>query len=177
MIKEVKSSCSSSYPPLITRQGMSWKKRSLIICKVSENWSSRAAGHNFLQLSTMNKTFGKSHNFRCLISDWLLITLHNNFTRLRKHIAKIGKSALKMDNVYSLVLNTSRRILIQERLNLQQNTLWSWIQVTGLLFKTHFPQILLFQPGLFCHVYNSNLVLDLALLLQSKNDCHCHINI
>ena len=130
---KVKSSwCSSSYP-LITRQGMSWKKRSLIICKVSENWRSRAAGHNFLQLSTMNKTFEKSHNFRCLIPDWLLVTLHNNFTRLRKHIAKIGKSALKMDNVYSLILNTSRRALIQEILNLPQSTPSSWMQVTGLL--------------------------------------------
>ena len=85
---KVKSSWWLSSYPLITRQGMSWKKRSLIICKVSENWRSRAAGHNFLQLSTMNKTFKKSHNFRCLIPDWLLVALHNNITRLRKHIAK-----------------------------------------------------------------------------------------
>ena len=52
---------------------------------------------------------------------------------------------------------------------LERNTLSSWIQVTGLLFKTHwvFPKILLFQPGLWVKSLRTNLVV-VVLLIWAK---------
>ena len=59
-------------------------------------------------------------------------------------------------------------------------TIYSWIQVTGLLFKRHSPQNLFItnlslNKSLAC-LHSSNLVLNLPLLLQSNNDSHCYIN-
>ena len=60
-------------------------------------------------------------------------------------------------------------------------TLWSWIQVTGLLIKTHhiFLKILLFQPGLWvkslpCLQFQPGL--KPSLVTSKQKWCHCHIN-
>ena len=62
-----------------------------------------------------------------------------------------------------------------------QSTLWSWIQVTGLLIKTHwiFLEILLFQPGLWikslpCLQFQPGL--KPSLVTSKQKWCHCHIN-
>ena len=57
----------------------------------------------------------------------------------------------------------------------------SWIQVTGLLIKTHwiFLKILLFQPGLWvkslpCLQFQPGL--KPSLVTSKQKWCHCHIN-